>query len=98
MLLCLLIMSSVKETRIEIRISQDQKLLLEKAAQLRGLSLSAFVLSNSLDAAKEVVTDHDRFVLSDQDRDLFLAKLAEPSEPNPELRSAAQSYRSKYGV
>ncbi len=34
--------SKVKDSRIDLRVTQKQKELLEKAASLRGISLSAY--------------------------------------------------------
>lgn len=42
-----------KETRLIIRCSEKEKALFEKAADARGLSLSAWVRMIALDAAKK---------------------------------------------
>ncbi|MEG3439957.1 DUF1778 domain-containing protein [Pannus brasiliensis CCIBt3594] len=85
-----------KEKRIDIRVSQPQKELLEKAADLKGMSLSSYLLSRGLEAAREDIESHQRLILSDRDRDLFLDLLANPPAPNRALQKAMQQYREEY--
>lgn len=42
-----------KEARIELRVSDRDKAILQAAADARGLSLSAYVRMMALDAAKK---------------------------------------------
>jgi uncharacterized protein (DUF1778 family) len=42
-----------KSDRVEIRVSDREKALMQKAADARGLSLSAWVRMIALDAAKK---------------------------------------------
>jgi uncharacterized protein (DUF1778 family) len=44
--------TTTKETRLEFRVSDREKGLMQKAADARGLSLSAWVRMIALDAAK----------------------------------------------
>ncbi len=85
-----------KESRVDLRISQEQKDLLETAASLKGLSLSAYLLSNSLEAARKDIESYEKLVLSDKDRDLFLSLIENPPEPNQNLKSAMKRFKDKY--
>ncbi|MHC4955913.1 MAG: type II toxin-antitoxin system TacA family antitoxin [Planctomycetota bacterium] len=85
-----------KTERLELRLSPEHKSLVESAAALSGLSLSAFVVSEVLDRAYQITADHNRTTLSRRDWDRFLEIMDEPAEPTPALRRAAQRYlRSK---
>lgn len=42
-----------KDTRIELRVSDREKALLQKAAEAKGLTLSAYVRMAALEAAKK---------------------------------------------
>ena len=75
-------MSGAKSNRIDLRVSQEQKDLLETAASIKGISLSAYLLSNCLEKAKADIAKHQKLVLSDRDRDLFLSLIANPPQPN----------------
>lgn len=88
--------SHIKEKRIDLRVSNEQKELLERAAQLRGMSLSTYLLSNCLTAAQTDLELHQKLVLSDRDRDLFLGLLANPPKPEKSLREAMKKFQEEY--
>jgi uncharacterized protein (DUF1778 family) len=48
---------------INLRISPEQKSLIDYAAQVAGKSRSAFILENSLRCAEEMILDRTRFTL-----------------------------------
>jgi hypothetical protein len=49
-------MPAIRE-RLEARISREQKQLLHEAAQLRGQSLTAFVVSSAQEAARRTLEE-----------------------------------------
>ncbi|QSJ19483.1 DUF1778 domain-containing protein [Nostoc sp. UHCC 0702] len=89
--------SSAKNCRIDLRVTQEQKELLERAASLKGISLSAYTLFHLLPAAKQDIDVHERLVLSNRDRDLFMSVMENPPELKGKLKSAIHKYRQKYG-
>lgn len=89
--------SSAKDSRIDLRVTLEQKELLERAASLKGVSLSAYTLFHVLPAAKQEVDAHERLVLSNRDRDLFMSIIENPPELKGKLKSAIKKYREKYG-
>jgi uncharacterized protein (DUF1778 family) len=89
--------SSAKDNRIDLRVTQAQKELLEKAASLRGVSLSAYTILHLLPLAQQEIAAQEKLVLSDRDRDLFLSKIENPPELNGKLKSAIGKYLDKYG-
>ena len=88
--------TKAKKSRLDLRIDQEQKELLERAASLRGLSLSSYLLSNSIEAATKDIESHEKLVLSDNDRDLFLSLMENPPEPNQALKSAMRRFQEEY--
>lgn len=70
---------------------------MERAAALRGVSVSAYTLFHVLPAAKQEVDSHERLVLSDRDRDLFMSVIENPPELKGKLKSAIKQYQEKYG-
>jgi uncharacterized protein (DUF1778 family) len=48
---------------INLRISPEQKSLIDYAAQVAGKSRSAFILENTLRCAEEMILDRTRFTL-----------------------------------
>ena len=67
--------SNAKDSRIDLRVTQEQKELLEKAASLRRISLSAYTLLHLIPLAQQEIDASERLVLSDRDRS-FLTKFS----------------------
>jgi len=85
--------SSVARTeRLEARVNREQKELFVRAAQLSGVSLTSFVVSNLTDIAKRIVSEHEVLQLTKRDREAFVDALLNPPEPNKKLREAARYY------
>jgi uncharacterized protein (DUF1778 family) len=89
--------SSTKDTRIDLRVTEQQKALLEKAASLRGISLSAYTLFHLLPLAQQEIEASEKLILSNQDRDLFLSVLENPPQLQGKLKTAIKKYQDKYG-
>lgn len=82
-------------TRLDIRLRPDTKDLIQQAAELRNQTLTQFVVSTLSEAAAKVVAAHERTVLSDRDRALFLELLETPPKPNEALENAAKRYAKR---
>ncbi len=77
---------AIKDVRIDLRTNFKQKSLLEKAAELKHISLSSYILSTSLKQAQLDLAENETLVLSNQDRDLIMNLLDNPPEPNQALK------------
>jgi uncharacterized protein (DUF1778 family) len=86
-----------KDSRLDLRVSQVQKELLEKAAAIKGLSLSAYTLAHLVPIAEREIATQERLVLSNSDRDLFLSVMENPPALKGKLKTAIQNYQQKYG-
>jgi len=82
-------------TRLDIRLQPDTKELIQAAAELRNQTLTQFVVATLADEAGKVIAAHERTVLSDRDRDLFLEALDNPPAPNRALQNAARKYKKR---
>jgi uncharacterized protein (DUF1778 family) len=87
-----------RNERLEARITAEQKALLSRAAELRGRSLTDFVVSSAQEAAHETIREHESMRLSKRDRQAFVAALLEDAEPGERLQRAADRYRRRSGV
>lgn len=83
----------MKEDRVEFRTSHRERVQFEMAATYLGMNLSAFLRLAALEKSAEIVKDSNTLVLSDRDRDIFLAALENPPEPNKNLKKAFSEYR-----
>ena len=85
-----------KDSRIDLRITSEQKALLEHAASIKGVSLSAYTLLHLIPIAQQEIENREKLTLSNRDRDLFLSTLSNPPKLKGKLKSAIASYRQKY--
>jgi uncharacterized protein (DUF1778 family) len=88
-------MSTVANVRLDVRLPEDNKKLIEEAAGLLGQSVSAFTVTTLVREAEQVVQRYGTLRLSNRDRDAFLAALDNPPPPNAKLRKAARAYTKK---
>ena len=82
-----------KEERLEARISPAQKDLIERAATLRGTSVTEFVVASAQEAATITIKDFDVLHLRDQAREVFINAVLNPPAPNEAARAAAERYK-----
>jgi uncharacterized protein (DUF1778 family) len=74
-----------KEERIYLRVTSDQKHLLERAAQEKHTSLTNFVLENSYDAAQKILAEKTHFILNNEQWKAFCEALDSPPKEIPAL-------------
>ena len=84
-----------KAARIEVRSTEPQKQLLERAAAVYGESLTGFILSVAIERAIEVIRDATVTELSLRDMERLAEILEEQAEPNEHLKAAAARYREQ---
>jgi uncharacterized protein (DUF1778 family) len=82
-----------RRERLEARISQEQKRLLERAAALEGRSLTDFVVASAQAAALETIQRHEVIALTARDSLDFAEALMQPPAPNARLRAEARRHR-----
>jgi uncharacterized protein (DUF1778 family) len=63
---------------INLRISDEEKALIDQAAQSLGKSRTAFILENTLRLAEEVILDRTRFTLGSEQWEQLSAALDNP--------------------
>ena len=84
--------AKVRSERLEARVSPDQKLFFQRAAALKGISFTEFVIDSVHAAAVRAVEEHDVLKLSLEDKQKFVDVLMNPPAPNEALRLAAERY------
>ncbi|MBI3897481.1 MAG: DUF1778 domain-containing protein [Gammaproteobacteria bacterium] len=81
-----------KLDRLDLRVNQDMKKLFARAADFLGGSITSFVLESAQLRATDIIQRFEQIQLSNADRDVLLAALANPPEPNAALRAAFEKY------
>jgi uncharacterized protein (DUF1778 family) len=81
---------SRKRSRLEARISAEEKELLKRAADLQGCSLTEFVVRSAQEAARKAVWEHQMMSLTARDTEAFVKALLKPPAPSKNLKRAAE--------
>jgi uncharacterized protein (DUF1778 family) len=88
---------SLKQDRLEARVTPDQKKLIARAAALRGSSVTEFIVASAQQAAADTIKDFELLSLHDKARDVFVNAILRPPAPNAAARKAAQRYKQRMG-
>ncbi|MGH9397475.1 MAG: DUF1778 domain-containing protein [Terriglobia bacterium] len=88
---------SRKQERLEARVTPEQKRMIERAAELRGITVTNFVVSTQK-AAAETIQDFEMLSLRDEAREVFVRALLNPPSPNAAARAAGRRYTKHIGV
>jgi len=84
---------SSRSARLEARITQSQKTLIERAAAYEGRTVSDFVVSKLASAAEAVIQEHEIIRLNRAQSRAFVEALLNPPAPNAALRKAARRHQ-----
>jgi uncharacterized protein (DUF1778 family) len=79
--------------RLEARVPEQQKRLFERAAELRGQSLTDFIVTTAQAEAVRTLEEHNVMKLTIEEQQRFVAALMNPPAPNAALLKAANRYR-----
>lgn len=80
---------ATKDQQLNLRVSAEDRIALERAAQLEGVSLSSLVLRAATGEARKVLRAHASTVVTSDVFDALLRSLDEPAvELSPSLEKA----------
>lgn len=86
-----------KFSKITIRQPSPLKRKIERAAALRGMTVTSFI-NGSLERIADRTLDRlRRRELTERDSRLLIRMLSDPKGPNETLRRAARRYRERFG-
>ncbi|MGG1905460.1 DUF1778 domain-containing protein [Enterobacter ludwigii] len=83
-------MSALKKQRIDLRLNEDDKSMIEEAAAMTNQSISQFMVSTASARAAEVIDQHRRLILNEESWNLVMDALSNPPAPNDRLKRAAK--------
>lgn len=89
---------TIKNERLEARITPMQKRLIERAANLRGKSLTDFVLSSAQEAAAQTIKDFESLTLGAEAQEAFVNAILHPAKPTKSARESALRYKRHMGI
>ena len=79
-----------RSRRIEVRITPEDRALIDRAVAAAGTSVTAFVLSSVSTAARQVLADRTEFLLSPEAAAAWEAINERPARDLPGLRELMQ--------
>lgn len=90
-------MGTIRYSKITIRQPEPLKSKVEKAAALRGMTVTSFINGILELAADKTLSRIQTRELSERDSTALLALLSKPARPNAALRRAAKRHRKITG-
>ena len=87
--------TSAEEQRIDISVSSEFKMLFSRAAEIAGVSLTAFVTESARERAMALIEQHERIVLNNQARDMLLRAMKNQGSHGQALDRAANRFAVK---
>ena len=90
--------SRTKMYRFDARLNHDQKLLIQRAADLEGRTMTDFVLHSAQAAAERTLQDRALLILTARETETFVNAILNPPEPGPVLREAVRNYKNQIGA
>jgi uncharacterized protein (DUF1778 family) len=81
-----------KLERLEARVTREQKQIIARAAELRGTSVTEFVVASAQQAATNAIKDYETMSLRGAARETFVKALLNPPAPNSAATRAADRY------
>ena len=86
---------AAKTYRFDARLNEEQKLLIQRAADLEGRTMTDFVLYSAKAAAERTIERRAMLILTARETEAFADAILSPAEPGAVLRKAAREYREK---
>jgi uncharacterized protein (DUF1778 family) len=83
--------------RFDARLNEEQKVLIQRAADLEGRTMTDFVLHSAQAAAERTIQERAMLILSARETEAFVDAILNPPAPGPVLRAAARHYKKTMG-
>ena len=82
--------------RIDVRLRPEQKKEIERAAYIKGLTMTDFIIQNAVTNARQAIQEYETWTLEHPDAELFAAALMGPIALGPQLTQAAKRYKERF--
>ena len=86
--------ATINQARVDFRTTPEIKSLIEQAAAIYGTTVSEYIKATVIEKSREIIERNETRILSDRDRDVFLALLDSPAAPNQALLAAAAEFKN----
>ena len=83
-------MSVLKKQRIDLRLTNEDKSIIEEAAAMTNQTITQFMVNSASERAAEVIEQHRRLFLEKASWDVVMEAISNPPTPNDRLKRAAK--------
>ncbi|MBV8045493.1 DUF1778 domain-containing protein [Pluralibacter sp.] len=83
-------MPVLKKQRIDLRLTDDDKSMIEEAAAITNQSITQFMLNSASERAAEVIERHRRVILNEASWARVMEAISNPPAPTEKLKRAAK--------
>lgn len=90
-------MKNARSKRVEARIKPDTFILVQRAAEIQGSSVSEFMVAAAEKAAQKAIEEACTIRLSVEDQRRFVELLLNPPKPSPALLHALDAHKKLIG-
>ena len=84
-----------KNKRINLRLTDEAKHAIERAASFEGKTVSKFILASALASAEQTINVHETMSLNKRDSEAFFDALSKPAKFNAKLLSAFEEHAQR---
>src|ERR1051326_293589 len=82
-----------KAYRFDARLNEEQKILIQKAADLEGRTMTEFVLHSAEAAAERTLRERAMLILSARETEIFVDAILTPAAPGPVRQESKWHYK-----
>jgi len=82
--------------RLDLRLRPEQKAEIERAAHIKGLTVTDFIVQNAVATARQAIREYETWTLERPDAEIFATALMEPATLGPQLTQAAKRYKERF--
>jgi uncharacterized protein (DUF1778 family) len=82
--------------QIDLRLRPEQKTEIERAAHIKGITVTDFIIQNAVANARQAFREYETWTLERPDAEIFAAALVEPASLGPQLAQAAIRYKKRF--
>lgn len=83
-------MTALKKQRIDLRLSDADKSMIEEAAAMTNQTITQFLVSSASERATEVIERHRRLLLNEASWNQVMDAIENPPKPAEKLKRAAR--------
>ncbi|PTA93506.1 DUF1778 domain-containing protein [Kosakonia sp. H7A] len=83
-------MPALKKQRIDLRLTDEDKKMIEEAAAMTNQTVTQFLVNSASERAAEVIEQHRRLILSEESWTRVMDAIENPPAPNDKLKRAAK--------